>query len=402
MAQSSETPNALNSEALHATALVHPFVLTAGSNPCTATLRRQSQSINACSSNAFSTENIHESTREDPAPKKIGRPKGSKNRKTLQRKANLSHDNHSIKKRGRPRGSKNKRTIERDFLAKLHTGYPSTSGGFGPSAAMGTHISREGGIGKGTIYSTTRGSMGCPGSEGDERMESGAPYESMLVADTSQLPHTCTVAPRCSLPVDLIIKTSDGEYIGTHMQNLVLTRELPGVQTGFVGRQRAQKMTILPETATTIRILLLFSHDNEMETAEIAAMNTDELVSLTEAAKKYEHQSALVACTKFLGVAAKRSPQDAIKILVLKVRTSDSRGIDDIARQTMSVPIMVAMNSFGQHYDGFHIWVGDQMLCGTLIARTDDFIHILSFAISRPGWRLWKNTGPPSLDTAIS
>ncbi|KAJ8091031.1 hypothetical protein AAF712_011086 [Marasmius tenuissimus] len=409
MAQSSGTPNGPNSEASHVTALVNPSgsdEVAAGFNPFAAIFRQQPQSIDTRSSDAFSVAaNTHESTKKDLTSKKRGRPKGSKNRKTLQRESSVLHDNHVVKKRGRPRGSKNKRTIESDFIAKLRTGYPSTStdsGGFGLSATMGTQIGGERDEGKGTVCSTTRGSMGCPDSEGSERIESGAPYESMLVADTSQFPHKCTVArnARCSLPVDLIIKSSDGEYIGAHTQNLILTRELPGVQTGFVGRRRARKMAILPETAAIIRILLSFSHDNEIETPDIAAMSIDELTSLTEAAKRYDNQSALAACTKILGIAAKRSPQDAIKVLVSKVSASDSQGIDEVARQTVSVPIKVAMDCFGQHCDGFRIWLRYQQ---TWLEATEKYQAAVAqhrTFLTHTGW-FGGNSECPCLRTVV-
>ncbi len=51
------------------------------------------------------------------APKKRGRPKGSKNRKTLVREASLAAQGVEPKRgRGRPKGSKNKKTLEREAM----------------------------------------------------------------------------------------------------------------------------------------------------------------------------------------------------------------------------------------------------------------------------------------------
>ena len=51
----------------------------------------------------------------DNKPKRKGRPKGSQNRKTLEREATLSAQSPSKKRgRGRPKGSKNKKTLERE------------------------------------------------------------------------------------------------------------------------------------------------------------------------------------------------------------------------------------------------------------------------------------------------
>lgn len=57
---------------------------------------------------------------EQDKPKKPGRPKGSKNKKTLEREAALAAQGltQKVKRgRGRPKGSKNKKTIEREALA---------------------------------------------------------------------------------------------------------------------------------------------------------------------------------------------------------------------------------------------------------------------------------------------
>lgn len=53
------------------------------------------------------------------SPKKRGRPKGSKNRKTLEREK-LKKENTPVKrKRGRPKGSKNKKTLERKAMKSV-------------------------------------------------------------------------------------------------------------------------------------------------------------------------------------------------------------------------------------------------------------------------------------------
>ncbi|MCC8103778.1 MAG: hypothetical protein LIP11_16525 [Clostridiales bacterium] len=47
----------------------------------------------------------------DAAPKKLGRPKGSKNKNTLEREA--QQQAQQKRGRGRPKGSKNRKTLER-------------------------------------------------------------------------------------------------------------------------------------------------------------------------------------------------------------------------------------------------------------------------------------------------
>ena len=54
----------------------------------------------------------------DNKPKRRGRPKGSKNKKTMEREAALAAQSPSKKRgRGRPKGSKNKKTLEREAAA---------------------------------------------------------------------------------------------------------------------------------------------------------------------------------------------------------------------------------------------------------------------------------------------
>ena len=59
-----------------------------------------------------------EAPKEQSKPKKPGRPKGSKNKKTLEREALLAAQGTTEKRgRGRPKGSKNKKTLEREAAA---------------------------------------------------------------------------------------------------------------------------------------------------------------------------------------------------------------------------------------------------------------------------------------------
>ena len=58
------------------------------------------------------------SRRDDAVRKKRGRPKGSKNKKTIEKEAELEAKGIKPVKRGRgrPKGSKNKKTIEREKI----------------------------------------------------------------------------------------------------------------------------------------------------------------------------------------------------------------------------------------------------------------------------------------------
>lgn len=62
--------------------------------------------------------------------RKPGRPKGSKNKKTLEKEALLSSDQEGTEKRGRgrPKGSKNKKTLEREKLEASENNMPKRRG----------------------------------------------------------------------------------------------------------------------------------------------------------------------------------------------------------------------------------------------------------------------------------
>lgn len=80
---------------------------------------------------------VQKASKEQDNPKKRGRPKGSKNKKTLEREAALAAQGLTPKTkrgRGRPKGSKNKKTLEREAL----------------EAQSGTHAKRRPGRPKGS------------------------------------------------------------------------------------------------------------------------------------------------------------------------------------------------------------------------------------------------------------
>lgn len=73
------------------------------------------------SKNKKTLERERQESGQEPKPKrKRGRPKGSKNKKTLEREALEQNQPPSPKKkRGRPKGSKNKKTLEREAVTSL-------------------------------------------------------------------------------------------------------------------------------------------------------------------------------------------------------------------------------------------------------------------------------------------
>jgi len=83
-------------------------------NGCLSYVPPESDSIPKAKKRRKKTKNVNEN-KAVQEPKRRGRPKGSKNKKTLEQEAILAVQNASSKRgRGRPKGSKNKSTLERE------------------------------------------------------------------------------------------------------------------------------------------------------------------------------------------------------------------------------------------------------------------------------------------------
>ncbi|KAL0569824.1 hypothetical protein V5O48_012142 [Marasmius crinis-equi] len=162
---------------------------------------------------------------------------------------------------------------------------------------------------------------------------------------------SCEVLNGCSIPVDLLLLSSDGKIIGTHRQNLrVFAERFP---IALVSHNSVFK---LPETATILLLSLAFTHNSK--TPDISSLNIDQLILLAETAQKYGNQFALMACRRVFPRTAPKSSQDALKIVKFKAKISDlDNDLDDIVRQTMKIPIMDAIKVFGQEKNGFCVWV---------------------------------------------
>ncbi|KAK1223188.1 hypothetical protein PQX77_013942 [Marasmius sp. AFHP31] len=155
----------------------------------------------------------------------------------------------------------------------------------------------------------------------------------VVETDAAPPPPTCEAlcGVQCTLPVDIAIQSSDGESIGAHTRHLsVLTQGFPGIEAASFTRRKSLRLVSLPENSATLRIFLSFTHNTGAR--DLSVISTDGLISLAEAAERYGNGYALTACRNMFPIAPKRSLQDALKILMLKIRISDTEDIDSVAR----------------------------------------------------------------------
>ncbi|KAL0062083.1 hypothetical protein AAF712_011083 [Marasmius tenuissimus] len=150
---------------------------------------------------------------------------------------------------------------------------------------------------------------------------------STLASTPQNLPTTCQAIQECSIPVDVVLQSSDGKLLGAHSKNL------EWFAGGFPlsGSTTQSKIVPLPESSVTLDYFLKFTHNHPVP--DLSALNIDQLLLLAEAADKYCNSFALAAC--FLQInqtitpsgyyASKRYLKTSRVSTALQLRPSDSR-----------------------------------------------------------------------------
>ncbi|KAK7031005.1 hypothetical protein VNI00_010239 [Paramarasmius palmivorus] len=101
----------------------------------------------------------------------------------------------------------------------------------------------------------------------------------------------CAAYKTCTVPVDIILKSSDGARLGAHVKNLEnFNKAFPVAES--VTHQLDEPVA-LTESATILRLILKFSHN---EDCSISNLNLATVIALTDAADKYGNYPALNAC----------------------------------------------------------------------------------------------------------
>jgi hypothetical protein len=106
--------------------------------------------------------------------------------------------------------------------------------------------------------------------------------------------HWLTVGSECQLPVDIVLKSSDGAFLGGHKANLDIYSEgFP--PTGLIsGQPSALEVVDFEETAVTLSFLLHFMH--KVQYPDLSELIGKELFALADAAEKWRVLSAMAVC----------------------------------------------------------------------------------------------------------
>uniref|UniRef100_A0A0W0G0K9 BTB domain-containing protein n=1 Tax=Moniliophthora roreri TaxID=221103 RepID=A0A0W0G0K9_MONRR len=157
----------------------------------------------------------------------------------------------------------------------------------------------------------------------------------------------------CSLPVDVILKSSDGQLFGAHTKNLESFTE--GFPLSGSVICRSDEQTELTENANVLKLFLAFTHN--APAPDLSSYDIDIIIGLAEAAEKYMNHFASGMCRKALRSLAEQSADNALRVLRFKSINNDIEDIDYVAERTVGLGIIHVLDSFGEHLRGFSIWL---------------------------------------------
>ncbi|KAF9254136.1 hypothetical protein L218DRAFT_1082472 [Marasmius fiardii PR-910] len=169
-------------------------------------------------------------------------------------------------------------------------------------------------------------------------------------------PATCQVIEGCTIPVDIILKSSDGGLFGAHSRNLELFADgFP--LSGSTIKSDFPEIVPLTDKGDTLLLFLKFTHNHPAP--DLTGLNIDSLVDLAKISDKYCNYIALAACRQPMRVLSENSREDALKALHFKAIHHDLEGIDAIARRTLDFPAVHMLKEVfgGHHLREFAVWV---------------------------------------------
>ncbi|KAJ2916133.1 hypothetical protein MD484_g4312, partial [Candolleomyces efflorescens] len=120
------------------------------------------------------------------------------------------------------------------------------------------------------------------------------PTPNALPAHPNELP-PCPVGAECQLPVDLILRTTDGHEIGAHKSNLELySEDFPLGQADAENRNGRPEVVEMKESSETLKLLLRCMHKTAYP--DISSLEGVQFFDLAYAAEKYRVHSVLALC----------------------------------------------------------------------------------------------------------
>ncbi|KAF9254551.1 hypothetical protein L218DRAFT_886042, partial [Marasmius fiardii PR-910] len=97
----------------------------------------------------------------------------------------------------------------------------------------------------------------------------------------------------CSIPVDVILRSSEGTLFGAHTKNLEsFTEGFP--ITGTIAPGDSPEIVSLTESDETLDLFLAFTHNHPAP--DLTGLDMDSLIDLAKTADKYGNYFALSAC----------------------------------------------------------------------------------------------------------
>ncbi|EEB87179.1 hypothetical protein MPER_15575, partial [Moniliophthora perniciosa FA553] len=100
--------------------------------------------------------------------------------------------------------------------------------------------------------------------------------------------------PRCNVPVDIILRSSDGESFGAHTKNLESFTE--GFPVSGTVTCSSDEQVELTENANVLKLFLVFTHN--APAPDLSSYDIDVIIGLAGASEKYMNHFASGMCRK--------------------------------------------------------------------------------------------------------
>ncbi|KAF9074204.1 hypothetical protein BDP27DRAFT_1317477 [Rhodocollybia butyracea] len=156
----------------------------------------------------------------------------------------------------------------------------------------------------------------------------------------------CAASESCSLPVDVILQSSDSGPIARTSKCTVML---------FLSQDpQFHQMEMSSSSLKIIQLMLCFTHN--MPPPDLSLLDIQTLFALGETVNlKYSMHYASECVSKEINKRAATHTKP-LEILVYKIKVSDLSMIDEIARRTMDIPMENAVNLLVD-LETFRIWV---------------------------------------------
>nr|GAT50060.1 predicted protein [Mycena chlorophos] len=115
----------------------------------------------------------------------------------------------------------------------------------------------------------------------------------------------------CKIPVDIILRSSDGKSFGAHTKNLeVFTEGFPPADLANRSDQPEMEVVELPETSAILELFLKYTHNQRQP--DLGKYPFAVVSGLAEAAEKYLAYSAMEVCRIQMRAQAQAHPMDVL------------------------------------------------------------------------------------------